>query len=53
MPVMIALALLGAVRVVAGVAFSFWPAALIVAGISLIAFALLVDRPADAGRSRT
>jgi hypothetical protein len=37
------LAAVGLVLIVAGVAFVFWPAALIVAGAALLGFGLLYD----------
>ena len=48
---MVALVVLGLVLIVAGVAVIYWPAAVILAGLSLVAIALLVD-PDAFGRSR-
>ena len=45
------LAVLGIALVVAGVAFIYWPAALVVAGVALTATALLIDTPTGRGRS--
>lgn len=43
MRVRLAAVALGGVLAVAGVAFVFWPAALILAGLALVAFGLLTD----------
>ncbi len=48
MRVRLAIAGLGALLVVAGAAFIFWPAALVLAGVGLLAFGLLVD---DGGKA--
>lgn len=42
------LEVLGLALIVAGVAFVFWPAALMLAGLAFVAFGVIADASADA-----